>query len=138
MAWDDQFPSTSAFSGGSVVNTGLAGRVIGGLISRVRPAFDQLAEDVQADLVESISTQYPPASEPGTPAHRRTGGYIATIEQDVEQDGFTITASVSSDSLLSLWLERGTVKMAPRPHFGPCFERWRQVGQRITAALSQG
>ena len=73
------------------------------------------------------------ASAPGEPPARRTGD-LAKSYQVHEPTGGTPEAYVGSDSPYALPLEKGTRRMAARPHFQPVF---REQQDRIKRILSR-
>ena len=68
-------------------------------------------------LVPGTKREYT-ASAPGEPPAPRTGNTARTYDVDV--DGFV--GRVGSPSEEALRLERGTSRMAPRPHLKPAFD----------------
>ena len=67
------------------------------------------------------------ASAPGEAPAIDTFEYGQSIKVESDSDGF---ATIGTDSELGPWLEYGTSKMEPRPHFQPTFdymaERFKQ------------
>lgn len=105
--------------------------------SRLRQSMDDLVAEAGGDLRDSISIQVEVSrgprggrvlarSRPGEPPRRETGGYLESIHDAVEQDGDRITGRIYTDSEIGGYLEHGTDKMEARPHFAPCYERWRE------------
>ena len=75
-----------------------------------------------------INVAYPPASEPGTPPHLRTGNLQALITSRVDgfHDGVALT--IISDAFYSGFLQNGTSRMARRDFFGPeAIERYTPI-----------
>jgi HK97 gp10 family phage protein len=80
-------------------------------------------------IKEDLSEPFPPASEPGEPAHKRTGRYRASISHEVDKEA--LTARVGSNLLYAKFLELGTVNMAARPvlrkNFNEHFDKLRAI-----------
>jgi hypothetical protein len=73
-----------------------------------------------ASTVRSVSSPYPPASRPGQPPHRRSGGLAGAIGAKVSRSGRSVTLSVgvpagSPVRRQAEALQRGTGRMAARP-----------------------
>ncbi len=81
-------------------------------------ALEQFGEALVERIQTLISTPYPPASSPGEAPHKRTGDLIESYEWRLVKGllgGKTL--EVGSNIEYAGWLELGTSKMAPRPHF---------------------
>ena len=73
-------------------------------------------------LRQDLATNYPPASSPGEPPHRRTGNLQNGVEASYSESGLKVEISslrAGGDELIPLWLEFGTSKMAARPYMRP-------------------
>lgn len=71
------------------------------------------------DLVELISIQGPPRSEPLTPPHIDTMELINSIDVTADMSPDFPVAQIYSDAEHSVYLELGTDRMAPRPAWLP-------------------
>jgi hypothetical protein len=79
--------------------------------------------ELRDKVKEDISTLFPPASEPGTPPHRRTGGLHEAVFAERAEPmhwaygyGPVAPARPGSDrTKLGIWLELGTLTMDDRP-----------------------
>lgn len=81
-----------------------------------------------ARVKETISDAFPPASEPGTPPHQRTGALKEGVSSYTFQQGDVIKTVVLSERVgrnpnVPAYLEGGTSKMAARPYMLP-FALW--------------
>jgi HK97 gp10 family phage protein len=83
------------------------------------------ANDVVADIKQSLDVPYPPASSPGEPPHKRSGdlqkSYGAVLVEQLSS-GKVSVAIISTDPV-SIFTEFGTKKMAARPHIRPAMKR---------------
>jgi hypothetical protein len=92
----------------------------------------QFGNEVQADLVRTISEPYPPASRPYEPPHHcgigmlseDYGPYSSSIGVEVINTADETSVTIFTDDPRGAWFEDGTPNMAPRPHFGAMFEKW--------------
>jgi len=79
-------------------------------MNSVNRAMAEIAPVIQADIQRRISKPYPPESKPGQAPHLRTGAL---------HDSITVTSSRGSLKVRAaehgVFLENGTVNMAPRP-----------------------
>lgn len=66
------------------------------------------------------------ASAPGEPPASRTGVTRAGYRYQVVRRKFELTGEVGSPEWHALWLEKGTKRMAARPHVKPAFEKRRE------------
>jgi hypothetical protein len=107
------------------------------LAERFAPAVQQVTDQIRDDIKELISEPYPPASEPNTPPHERTGNYKES--QQVEEVTVTpesVHGAAFTDEQLGEWLEHGTERMAARPHFSVIAEEWNEkITEEIKSAL---
>jgi HK97 gp10 family phage protein len=95
------------------------------IIARVADELTEFTAEVAGDIRDEISTQYPPASAPGTPPHRRTGNLRAsTFGLPAERAGDLLTGVVDNDAFYATYLENGTSRMAARPFFQPARDKW--------------
>lgn len=120
--------------------------VMDDLLTRANGEMTTLAGEIEQDIRTMIGDAYPPASEPGTPPHRRKGGYQDGFEHQIlrfdQEDKVQLT--VLNQSPLALWLEKGTknedgsTKMAPRPHFETVFDQYKDaVPDRVIDAINK-
>lgn len=79
-------------------------------MNAVNRAMAEFAPIIQADIQRRISKPYPPASKPGQAPHLRTGEL---------HDSIAVTSSRGSLKVRgaehAVYLENGTINMAPRP-----------------------
>lgn len=89
---------------------------------RVRNAVGDALDDLGRRLVwrvrRALNIPYPPASEPGHPPHRRTGLLRNSIFTTVNRHQLVLHLRVDEEAFYWKFLERGTIKMAPRPFLG--------------------
>lgn len=99
--------------------------------------MNQVANDMEDDIKETVSIAFPPPSDPATEPHLRTGYLRSGIMSAVTQGGNVTTVEVVSEVDYSSYLEFGTSRMAARPFMGPALERWEQlVPERLNDALN--
>lgn len=101
----------------------------------VLAGFQQAGAAITDVIKYEINEAYPPASEPSTPPHLRTGNLQAGIHFVVDDfhDGPTLT--IISEAFYSQFLALGTKKMAARDFFGDAaVERYMPV---IVQALQE-
>ena len=67
-------------------------------------------------IKKSIAIDYPPASDPGEPPHKRTGLLYRSIATGTQTIGNEITLNLTVDTPCAAYLEYGTRKMAARPY----------------------
>lgn len=106
---------------------------------KVQRAMKQASEAVAADVRESISTPYPPPSDPGLPPHLRTGQLAKGVRAEPTHKTLTkISVRVVSrrqpaagekgrkrdPEYVPQALEYGTARMSPRPYMRPAMMRW--------------
>jgi hypothetical protein len=95
-----------------------------------------ITQDLKAEVQELISTPYPPASRPQQPPHSRRGsrGLAGSITVVVEKGsrGRAATLVVKSTKPYANWVDKGTIKMKPRP-----FSRRVLTGGRRKTTLSK-
>ncbi len=102
-------------------------QVLAEISSAVLGAMTAAGQALAAGVVSSISAPYPPASSPGQPPHRRSGGLRAEVTSRTTRaaGAVTMTVGVPSDSPVRTQaqaLQGGTARMAARP-FVPTVER---------------
>lgn len=104
-------------------------------VARVRQALvgalNDIGERAVEELRESISTPYPPASEPGERPHRRSGALAGGVTHSVqvESEGLELIIEVAREGgnpSIPAFLEHGTSRMRARPYALPSFERWKE------------
>jgi hypothetical protein len=92
--------------------------------------LEDAASFLKDEIVTEIGIQGPPRSQPGEPPHVDTGELIKSFDYDV--DAVSLTARVGSDSPYVLPLERGTGRMAARPHIqATLIKNSDEVGRRM-------
>lgn len=73
---------------------------------------------LSASTARNINTPYPPASEPGTPPHRRSGDLHDAVTHSVRRGMGTVVLRVGvppGGPVYAAFLQGGTRRMAPRP-----------------------
>jgi hypothetical protein len=104
--------------------------------TRVRKAVNDLAYACAEDVREAVSIEVEYVrgprggkrvirSKPGEAPRKEKGSYINSITSQMNE-GEPISASAYTTSRIGVYLEDGTEKMAPRPHWGPAFRRWSE------------
>lgn len=86
----------------------------------VAQGMEVAGKALSASTKRNISTPYPPASRPGSPPHRRSGGLHGAVTHRVSRQGRNVTMSVgvpagSPVARQAEALQRGTSRMAARP-----------------------
>lgn len=110
---------------------------------RINKALIRVGAIGVAHLRQTISDPYPPASEPRTPPHMRSGTLRESVKSEV--DGLTLTFSafaIRKDAPYMRWLEFGTPggQMIRRPYMRPhrMWEKKNFRSQLIAAMKGQG
>lgn len=86
--------------------------------------FEQCGAVVSRHAKQLVGVQYPPASSPGNPPHRRTGAFQQSITYEVRKRSGQPAVRIYSTSPYGDFLNDGTSRMAARP--------WRQRSYRET------
>jgi len=83
-----------------------------------------IAARVTETIQESISTPYPPPSEPLSPPHLRTGALRRSVRIESMEENAVLVAVGGEGSGVpyAAALEYGTSKMLPRPFVAPVIE----------------
>lgn len=123
--------------------TNPADEITDALIDRARDGFDEIGADLAERLRKKIDVAVGRSggvvvrSLPGEPPRRDTGDYQATVRHETRTEGNTVTTAAGTDSQLGPWLEGGTSRMKPRPHFKPVREEFAaEAVERVKQALS--
>jgi hypothetical protein len=94
-----------------------------------------ITKELKAEIVDSISTPYPPASKPFKPPHTRRGsrGLMGSITVTVVPGtrGRAAAIVVKSSKDYSNHLEYGTIKMSPRPYVRPVLMSGGRRGTKL-------
>lgn len=95
-------------------------QVLAEIAGAVAKGMETAGKVLAASTVRSISTPYPPASSPGQPPHRRSGGLAGAVGHRVSRKGSTVELSVgvpagSPVARQAQALQKGTARMAARP-----------------------
>lgn len=113
------------------------------------PVFEQAGSDMVNDMREMISVpvEYIAGprggiivirSNPGEPPRRETGDLWASIQYLVIAPA-GVWMVVFSDIEYSLYLEQGTERMEPRPHWSTLLTIWiEQLPMRVALAIRSG
>jgi len=104
-------------------------------------ALDRTAIQINNDIVDSLSTGFPPASGPGEPPHVRTGHLRRSVGwervRDLARAVGTGIKGAAGDAGYAMWLEFGTsAHTIPVGKKG--FLAWRQDGTRKGGTLKKG
>lgn len=106
---------------------------------------DKLGREITDDLVRSVSVpvQYIGGatirSLPGEPPRKEFGDLADSIQYELLDYADSFSLTIYTDHQIALWLEAGTARIKPRPHFRPCFERWVEVvPERLFQAVQNG
>lgn len=128
-----------------MANEGFVDGVMADLGRSLLDELRDLGPDIEADLVELVSTpvQYAAAgvvrSKPGEPPRKEHGDYARSIRHTVsegENGPDSATLRLYTNSVIGTYLEFGTDRMRPRPHFAVVFERRRDdVVNRVGDAV---
>lgn len=94
--------------------------------TRVYAAMDATADLSVTTIKAEIGIQYPPASTPGNPPHRRTGNLQNGVQQITMENENSVTSHIGSARVegnprVPSYLEFGTKRMAARPYMSPEF-----------------
>lgn len=81
----------------------------------VARAFDEIGRRMMDRAEEMLSTDYPPASEPGESPHRRTGNLQALSSFEVDVSGDQVSLTYRNDAAYAEFLNSGTSRMEARP-----------------------
>jgi hypothetical protein len=122
--------------------TDFADTLIDDLRERATTAFDEFGREVLEALRQSVSVPVGRAgsrvirSAPGEPPRREFADYIASLGTETAFLPAGVSASVFTDMQRGRWLEDGTSRMQPRPHFAPIFDRYaalaaEAIGRRM-------
>lgn len=124
--------------------TNPADAIVDRLITRALPGFDAIGVELVEKIRDAIDVPVEFTSgavirsEPGEPPRRESGDYQGSIRHVTERDGDTITTVVGTDSVIGAYLEGGTERMKPRPHFAPVTDEFAQNAvERVQQAFSQ-
>jgi hypothetical protein len=117
------------------VAEGFSGDPLGELWEVVIQSGKQIAEEIKEDARTRVSEAYPPASEPGTPPHRRSGNLMEGIYSVAAVDDGEKSVSIhcGTDVFYGVFLEQGTERMDPRPMWEGLQEDWEARAREILA-----
>jgi len=105
----------------------------------VMKALDEVGEQTVARIVEMVDTPYPPASDPGSAPHRRTGTLQRGYDWEVVKGSRNESHLNLTNEDAEYWeyLEFGTRNMAPRPHVRPAMRSARDsLGAKIVGGVT--
>jgi HK97 gp10 family phage protein len=89
--------------------------------------FEEVGIVVSRHAKQLVGIQYPPASSPGNPPHRRTGAFRQSITYEVRKRSGQPAVRIYSTSPYGDFLNDGTSRMAARPWRKPAYRQ--TVGQ---------
>jgi HK97 gp10 family phage protein len=84
------------------------------------------------EVKKAISDAYPPASEPDSEPHRRSGELRRSMAEEL--DDSKMIERVGTNKVYGRYLEMGTSKMEKRPFLRPTLAKERRTIARILAA----
>lgn len=88
-------------------------------IARItRAALEEAGSVLVEQVRQEISVAFPPASDPATPPHLRTGDLSAGIRFSVDQFWDGVSLTLISEAPHSIFLRDGTSRMAARDFMG--------------------
>ena len=120
------------------LNTFDANMVTGVTKAAMRRALQRVAPKMVAELQAVINKPYPPASQPGSPPHKRTGLLQNTLQAVVVGHNRIQILGVDYGG----FLEHGTQNIAPRPFLDPTItqqmDKWNALVQQYLAEEFQG
>lgn len=110
---------------------------------RLVPAVETVAAGITADVKQRIGVPVGYAngrvirSRPGEPPRREFGDYIGSWTYTVVREGDVIKGTSGSTMPgRGVWLEKGTGRIAPRPHVEPAYQQARaEATQQIKQNL---
>ncbi len=131
------------------------------LNNRLPTAMHALGVRCAGMVTQELDTPYPPASSPGESPHKRTGNLQAGVDHRERVEGTDSLTEISSkrapsggddhpsihehhmavinQSMVPVWLEFGTHKMAARPYMRPVMNAAEQiVPHSMSQSLSSG
>jgi hypothetical protein len=96
-------------------------QVVRDLEAAVERGMEKAGEALVAGIVRKISRPAPPASRPGQPPHRRSGGLARSVTHRVERRGGEMVLTVgvfpgAEAEDYSAALQQGTSRMSARPY----------------------
>lgn len=113
------------------------------LIAGSRAGFDGIAEELSrrikamVNIPDGGTPSRPIHSKPGEPPRRESGNYRDSWQHATEVRGDTVRAVTGTPMELGLWLEKGTGRMAPRPHASKLAQEFGgEVVTRVREALA--
>lgn len=118
--------------------------IVDDVVTRAQERLEELGADIEAELKEQVSVPVGRSkgkverSKPGESPRRDRGDYYKSFGHAVTSDGDRVAAHAGTDMERGQWLEGGTGRMAPRPHFGVVFRRLLSgISDRFVKLLSQ-
>lgn len=88
--------------------------------------LNDLGNDIVGDIREEIGDGWPPASDPLSPPHLRTGELQRSVNYTVTHEGSIWTLTITADIYYAGYLEWGTDRAVARPFMTPALERWTE------------
>ncbi len=109
----------------------------------VQREYEEVAWEMTADLMTSLSVQveyiggYVIRSKPGEAPRREFGDLIRSVDFATSRVNALVRLDVFSTSMISVYLNEGTDRIAPRPHWQPLIDNWRdQLLPRTASAVA--
>lgn len=98
---------------------------VGGLNEHIQAGLVAAGAEIVSEIEDSISTAWPPPSEPGEPPHVRTGSLRRSVRLDEAETVPGIVIAAGGPGTLVPYaghLEFGTSTMEPRPFVLPVID----------------
>lgn len=113
------------------------------MVAQIRGVVDETASAIEQDVKGRAPTSYPGAPMSGEPlaAPIRTGNLRRSYHTERHFEGTDMYAEIGNDPNVAdyaVYLEYGTIHMAPRPHLTPSSESQREPFLTKIAAILRG
>lgn len=112
--------------------------IIGQLRKATGEKLAELGDFYVSRIRDQISQPYPPASEPNTPPHQRTGDLWESISWIIDDSSRGKRLRIFSPLPYAYWLEMGTSKMEPRPFMLVTVIANLEAGRQIIGTIKVG
>ncbi len=105
------------------------------LKEEIDKAASSLCVDIFDRILKSISVEGPPRSDPFTPPHIDSGDLIRSFLLEGEKE--SLRYQISSDEDYAVFLEFGTITMAPRPSIWLSILATRSISSSVLARRTE-